>query len=69
LTDLVSEKGRAGLAALPGIGDSLSFTIEALVRTGEFRTLHGDGDSCYPPPGRPVIMTDNAPSRHEPSSC
>ncbi len=57
VADLVTEKGRAGLAALPGIGSSLAFTIEALVRTGEFRTLHADGDSCYPQVGGAVIMT------------
>jgi DNA polymerase/3'-5' exonuclease PolX len=58
LTDLVAQKGRAGLAELPGIGDSLAFTIESLVRTGEFRTLHADGDSCYARDGRAVIMAD-----------
>jgi DNA polymerase/3'-5' exonuclease PolX len=57
MTDLVAEQGRAGLAALPGIGDSLAFTIEALVRTGEFRTLHADGDCGYPIKQSAVIMT------------
>ena len=38
LTVLVGEEGRAGLEALPGIGRSLAYTIEGLVRTGEFRT-------------------------------
>jgi DNA polymerase/3'-5' exonuclease PolX len=38
LTELVAEQGRAGLEALPGIGRSLAYTIEGLVRTGEFRT-------------------------------
>jgi DNA polymerase/3'-5' exonuclease PolX len=38
LTELVAEEGRAGLEALPGIGRSLAYTIEGLVRTGEFRT-------------------------------
>ena len=38
LTELVEEQGRAGLEALPGIGRSLAYTIEGLVRTGEFRT-------------------------------
>src|SRR5437870_673820 len=39
VTDIVAEKGRKGLQALPGIGAQLSFTIENLVRTGELRTL------------------------------
>jgi DNA polymerase (family 10) len=39
MADVVAEKGRAGLEELPGIGQSLAFTIEGLVRTGEFRTL------------------------------
>jgi DNA polymerase/3'-5' exonuclease PolX len=38
LTELVAEQGRAGLESLPGIGRSLAYTIEELVRTGEFRT-------------------------------
>jgi DNA polymerase/3'-5' exonuclease PolX len=40
LTDLVAEEGRAGLEALPGIGRSIAYTIEGLVRTGEFHTRH-----------------------------
>jgi putative hydrolase len=39
VAEIVEEQGRAGLEALPGIGDSLAYTIEQLVRTGEFRTL------------------------------
>jgi DNA polymerase/3'-5' exonuclease PolX len=38
LTELVAEQGRAGLEALPGIGRSLAYTLEELVKTGEFRT-------------------------------
>jgi DNA polymerase/3'-5' exonuclease PolX len=48
LTDLVAAKGRAGVRALPGIGASLAFTIESLVRTGEFRTLHATGIAVTP---------------------
>ena len=40
LTELVAEEGRASLEAIPGIGRSLAYTIEGLVRTGEFRTRH-----------------------------
>jgi DNA polymerase (family 10) len=42
LTDVLAEKGRAGLEELPGIGASLAYTIEGLIRTGIFRTLRPD---------------------------
>jgi DNA polymerase (family 10) len=61
VTDIVNEKGRAGLLALPGIGHSLAFTIEALVRTGEFRTLHADGDCGNATNRAAVMMTDVTP--------
>ena len=41
-------QGRAGLEALPGIGASLAYTIEGLVRTGEFRTLRPEGGHIDP---------------------
>jgi DNA polymerase/3'-5' exonuclease PolX len=34
--ELLAEKGRNGLAELPGIGSHLAFTIDTLVTTGEF---------------------------------
>jgi DNA polymerase (family X) len=34
--ELLADKGRAGLAELPGIGNHLAFTIETLVTSGEF---------------------------------
>ena len=43
LKDLVAAEGRAGLEELPGIGSHLSYTLEEIVRTGEFRTLNGEG--------------------------
>jgi DNA polymerase (family X) len=61
MTDIVTKSGRAGLLALPGIGHSLAFTIESLVRTGEFRTLHADGDCSYPMSRPAVIMTGVTP--------
>jgi DNA polymerase/3'-5' exonuclease PolX len=61
VADIVNQKGRAGLRALPGIGASLAFTIESLVCTGEFRTLHADGDCGYPTNRPTVIMTDVTP--------
>ncbi|HWG44791.1 MAG TPA: helix-hairpin-helix domain-containing protein [Gemmataceae bacterium] len=48
LADVVNEKGRAGLEELPGIGASLAYTIEGLVRTGEFRTQRPDAGHVDP---------------------
>jgi hypothetical protein len=48
LSGIVAAEGRAGLEALPGIGPHLSFTLEGLVRTGEFRTLGSDGGRVDP---------------------
>jgi hypothetical protein len=48
LEEIVNREGRAGLEALPGIGSHLSFTLEGLVRTGEFRTLGSDGGQIDP---------------------
>ena len=43
LADLVAAEGRAGLEELPGIGSHLSYTLEEIARTGEFRVLNTDG--------------------------
>lgn len=40
---VVETEGREGLEALPGIGRHLSYTIAALVKTGEFRTVDNEG--------------------------
>jgi hypothetical protein len=48
VSDILAVEGRAGLEALPGIGSHLSFTLEGLIRTGEFRTLGGDGGHIDP---------------------
>jgi DNA polymerase (family 10) len=40
LSALLAEGGRARLEALPGIGEHLSYTLESLIRTGEFHTVH-----------------------------
>lgn len=45
LADLLAEEGRDGLETLPGIGSHLSFTLEGLVRTGEFRTMASEEES------------------------
>jgi DNA polymerase (family 10) len=39
LSELLQEHGREGLEAVPGLGSHLAYTIEGLIRTGEFRTL------------------------------
>jgi DNA polymerase/3'-5' exonuclease PolX len=41
--EIVAENGQRGLRALPGIGAHLSYTIDTLARTGQFRTLDGEG--------------------------
>ncbi len=43
VADLLDRQGRRGLEALPGIGSHLAFTIETLVRTGEFHTYSEAG--------------------------
>src|SRR3712207_1596142 len=45
LTQIVQAQGRKGLQELPGIGAHLSYTIDELVRTGEFRTWDRGGAS------------------------
>ncbi len=46
--EILTEKGRAGLDELPGVGASLAYTIEGLIRTGEFRTLRPTGGHIDP---------------------
>lgn len=48
LAEIVNDKGRASLEELPGIGASLAYTIETLIRTGEFRTLKPDAGHIDP---------------------
>lgn len=48
LSELLAEKGRAGLEELPGVGRSLAYTLEGLIRTGEFRTLRPEGGHIDP---------------------
>jgi DNA polymerase (family X) len=43
IANIVRERGRQGLETLPGIGTHLAYTIDGLVRTGEFHTLNPDG--------------------------
>jgi DNA polymerase (family 10) len=43
-TELYETEGRKGFRELPGIGSHLSYTIEGLIRTGQFHTLDGSED-------------------------
>ena len=47
-SEILTEKGRAGLDELPGVGASLAYTIEGLIRTGEFHTLRPTGGHIDP---------------------
>jgi hypothetical protein len=48
LKDIFAAEGRAGLEALPGIGSAIAYTIETLLKTGEFRTLRPEGGHIDP---------------------
>jgi hypothetical protein len=48
LVDLVATAGRPGLEELPGIGSRLSYALEELARTGEFRALSAEGGQNHP---------------------
>jgi hypothetical protein len=38
--EVFDEEGRTGLERLPGIGKTLAYTVEGLLRTGELQVLH-----------------------------
>jgi hypothetical protein len=44
LEDVLAESGRAGLEAIPAIGQSLAYTIEGLLKSGDLRTLRPDDE-------------------------
>jgi len=44
ITVLLENEGRKGVRNLPGVGSLLSYTIEGLIRTGEFQTMDGVED-------------------------
>jgi hypothetical protein len=48
LREVLDSEGRTGLEGLPGIGTHLSYTLETLLQTGEFRTLSPDGGHIDP---------------------
>jgi DNA polymerase (family 10) len=45
IEDLYETDGRKGIQRLPSIGSHLSYTIEGLIRTGEFQTLDGEEEA------------------------
>jgi DNA polymerase/3'-5' exonuclease PolX len=49
VAEVLAREGRKGLTALPGIGSHLSYTIQELVLTGEFRTFE-EGHPRQPAP-------------------
>jgi DNA polymerase/3'-5' exonuclease PolX len=62
LCDLLADGGRARLEALPGIGEHLSYTLESLIRTGEFHTVHSPREFLAPEriaASLPVSPTDS----------
>ena len=48
LREVLASEGRTGLEGLAGIGTHLSYTLETLLSTGEFRTLSADGGHIDP---------------------
>jgi Helix-hairpin-helix domain len=42
LSELLAEGGRQALVAIPGLGEHLAYTLEGLIRTGQFRTMGAD---------------------------
>jgi hypothetical protein len=48
VADILTEKGRGGIDALPGVGASLAYNIEGLIRAGEFSTLRPAGGHIDP---------------------
>ena len=60
VTDILEHEGRAGLSRLPGIGSHLAYTIDELVRTGEFRTWGQRSDGVD---RRPVACHAGGPTQ------
>jgi hypothetical protein len=48
VSELLAEGGRPALEAIGGIGEHLSYTLEGLVRTGEFKTMGVDAGPLDP---------------------
>jgi DNA polymerase/3'-5' exonuclease PolX len=73
--ELLAEGGRPLLESLPGIGEHLAYTVEALVRTGEFHTVHSPREflaperiaACLPDAGGASTMSFTQPPSDGPS--
>src|SRR5262249_38734131 len=37
--EVLNQQGRAGLEAIPGVGKSLAYSVESLIRDGELKTI------------------------------
>jgi len=48
LYKLYEEKGRKGLENIPGIGSHIAFTVELLIRTGEFHAYKDEREFIAP---------------------
>jgi DNA polymerase (family 10) len=75
VSELLAEGGRARLDSLPGIGEHLAYTLEALVRKGEFHTVHSPREflsperiaACLPEGDGDSTMSLTRPSSDGPS--
>ncbi|MBI1913507.1 MAG: DNA-binding protein [Planctomycetes bacterium] len=48
LSELLAEGGREALEDMPGLGEHLAYTLEGLIRTGQFRTMGADAEPTDP---------------------
>ena len=67
VSNLFAEGGRARLEALPGIGEHLAYTLEGLIRTGEFHTVHTPREFLSPEriaASLPVPHADSTMTEH-----
>src|SRR5437764_4192107 len=48
LRELLAEGGRQALEQVPGLGEHLVYTLEGLIRTGEFQTMGVDAEPTDP---------------------
>lgn len=58
VAELFATRGRAGLEALPGVGQSVAYTLEALLTSGEAKPLHptaGGGLATLPGVGARLV--------------
>src|SRR5207249_1426722 len=48
LSELLAEGGREALRQVPGLGEHLTYTLEGLIRTGQFWTMGADAEQTDP---------------------